>query len=57
MTNMYANIKEGSPFFCYRKGNSKVCFALLTSFSAAQNHLPRSFAAGGKTPSEVGVFF
>jgi hypothetical protein len=27
---------------------SKLCFGLLTSFSAAQNHLPRSLAAGGR---------
>jgi hypothetical protein len=50
-----ANAQSRLAGFCYRKGNSKLCFALLTSFSAAQNHLPRSLAAGGKTRSEVDV--
>jgi hypothetical protein len=32
----------------FASANGKLCFELLTSFSAAQNHLPRSLAAGGK---------
>jgi hypothetical protein len=36
--------------------HGKLCFALLTSFSAAQNYLPRSLMAGGENTSEVGIF-
>ncbi|MDR1895167.1 MAG: hypothetical protein LBR10_00055 [Prevotellaceae bacterium] len=36
--------------------NGKLCFALLTSFYAAQNHAPAALMQGGENTSEVGIF-
>jgi hypothetical protein len=33
--------------------HGKLCFALLTSYPAAPNHLPRCLDAGGRIHSEV----
>jgi len=40
----------------FAPANSKLCFALLTSFYAAQNHLPHNRTAMGETHSEVARF-
>jgi hypothetical protein len=48
-----ANAQSRLSGILFATANSKLCFALLTSFSAAQNHLPRSLEAGGGTHSEV----
>jgi hypothetical protein len=47
MTVSRANAQSRLSGILFAPANSKLCFALLTSFSAAQNHLPRSLAAGG----------
>jgi hypothetical protein len=48
MIDMNNFLKEGFPFFCYRKGNSKLYFEAFGINSMLQNNLPH--AGEGNAP-------